>query len=117
MVTCHAGGVTNFAKLGYVTTHKNYGLSCVPVKGKQRGELNAVKVPYGIPGAHWYQWTPTISCLYCGRDMTGEPEAERQIERESGEQDHFSFNSQEPYNVYMYQLVNPIMIKAEEAQI
>lgn len=45
---CKAGGVTNFAKLGLLTSHPNYGKSHAPIEGRDDGVVR-------------------MSCLYCGR--------------------------------------------------
>lgn len=47
---CKAGGVTNFAKIGHITSHPNYGRPCVPVAGKYDGK-------------------PCFTCVFCGRTM------------------------------------------------
>lgn len=45
--TCKAGGVTNWAKIGIIATHPNYGLPHVPVPGTFNG-------------------LPRMSCIFCG---------------------------------------------------
>lgn len=48
---CKAGGVTNFAKLGIVVTHINYG-----------------KAHVSVPGL--YDSQPIMTCIFCGVELS-----------------------------------------------
>jgi len=47
---CKAGGVTNFAKVGILVSHPNYGKPCVPIEGVHDGKK-------------------IFSCRFCGKDL------------------------------------------------